>query len=437
MKKFIHKTKIIILIALLLLIALIVGLIISKNHNQSKKQSYEKNDTNTSINIENEVNILKTSGDNITLDNDELEVKNIVNISAKNAFEDLNKIYKVDNNANLYSVSKIGNDLSIGSIVKKAEENESTSDQILLVLRRSYPIVTLEEMGLETEEEAYQATQLALWEVFSRTGESKEKDLITRIQLIKEELENNNININEKVFTKAEELVEYVEKYSDDEQKDKIDLVPTLLVDNSLVELVEQPEKEEDKYLVGPYSFVIKSGYFIKSNITVKDENGNLVHAKFVDKDGNELKEIGENTEFYLSFKELPKNTKYTLGITADLKRIVVEFYENNGKEYVANTYTNVSVPIELTINFESRATIGEINLITYDEDGNIEGGKTVILYDSEEEIGRAASGRDGKINYYNVPEGEYKLVKIDDNGNEIKSEVIQVAGGEITSVNL
>ena len=87
---------------------------------------------------------------------------------------------------------------------------------------------------------------------------------------------------------------------------------------------------------------------------------------------------IGENTEFYLSFNELPKNTKYKLEISASFKRVVPEVYEYNGK---------------------------------------------------------SASGKDGKINYYNVPKGEYKLLKLDENGNEIKAESIKVDGGKMTTV--
>ncbi len=86
----------------------------------------------------------------------------------------------------------------------------------------------------------------------------------------------------------------------------------------------------------------------------------------------------------------------------------------------------------------KSEITIGEIDLTTYDVNGNIESGKTVILYDEAlNELGRSVAGNDGKINYYKVPTGNYKLVKIDENGNEINSKEVKVNGGETTEVNL
>ncbi len=281
-------------------------------------------------------------------------------------------------------------------------------------------------------------TQLALWEICSRTGESKETELITRIDLIKEELEKNKIPINTKVFNKAKELVKYVEDFDSKNPKDGLELVPTLMVDNSLVDLIKQPDEEENKYLVGPYKFYIKNGYFIDSNITVKDENGNIINVKYVDRNGNILNNIGENTEFYLSFKELSENVSYKLNISAKFKRNEIEFYENKNKEYVANTYTVEETPIELTINLKKTNTLGEIDLTVYDENRNPQSGATVILYDSDQkELGRSTTGNDGKINYYKVPEGKYKLVKIDDKNNEINSKEIEVKASEITKVDL
>ena len=431
MKNFLNKKTIIILLICL------IGLGVVLMQINKKKEPKTQNKNGDTISTESDINILKTSGENITLNKDELEIIDVLNISSSNAFEDLNKIYKVNDNANLFSVSKVKNDLEKGTKIKKANKAPA-SDQVYLIFRMSYPIISLEEMGLETEEEAYQATQLALWEICSRTGESKETDLITRIDLIKEELEKNSISINNRVFNKAKELVKYVEDFDSKNPKDGLELVPTLMVDNSLVDLIKQPDEEENKYLVGPYKFYIKNGYFIDSNITVKDENGNIINVKYVDRNGNILNNIGENTEFYLSFKELSENVSYKLNISAKFKRNEIEFYENNNKEYVANTYTVEETPIELTINFEKPNTLGEIDLTVYDENRNPQSGATVILYDSDQkELGRSTTGNDGKINYYKVPEGKYKLVKIDDKNNEINSKEIEVKASEITKVDL
>lgn len=433
MKKFINKKSIIILSIFLIVVAVILIKISKKK--EFKTQDDSKTNTNETISAENDINILKTKGENITLLTNELKVTNILNVSSSNAFEDLSKIYKVNDNANLYSTSKVKNDLKVGSILNKSNK-EATSDQVYLVLRRSYPIVSLEEMGLETEEEAYQATQLALWEVFARTGERKETGLDTRIDSIKEDLEKNNIKINDKVFNKAKELVQYVEEYSNNNSKDNLEIVPVLMVDNSFVKLIRQPSEEENKFLVGPYKFYIKNGYFIDSDLKVSDENGNIVDAKYVDRRGNKLDKIGENTEFYLSFKELPEGVTYTLNLNAKIKRIHFEFYENNDKEYIANTYKIVDIPIELKINFLKPNTLGEIDITVYDENKNVKNGANIILYnDAKEVVVDEKTGSDGKITYYKVPKGDYILVEKDENGNEIKRKEIKVIAGETTEV--
>jgi len=87
--------------------------------------------------------------------------------------------------------------------------------------------------------------------------------------------------------------------------------------------------------------------------------------------------------------------------------------------------------------NIEKPNTLGEIDLTAYDENRNLRSGATIILYDSaKNELGRSVTGRDGKINYYKVPEGAYKLIEVDDDEKEIQSKEIEVRAGEITKVD-
>lgn len=196
-----------------------------------------------------------------------------------------------------------------------------------------------------------------------------------------------------------------------------------MIVDNSSVGLVKNENSQNAKYLVGPYSFWLESCELIESIIEVKDEDEKTVETGITDINGNELNNIKENDKFYLEFNELPEGKTYTLYITTKVKNLKGE---------------NVDIPIDLKINFEDSNSIGEIDLVTCDKNGNIETGKTVILFnENEDELGRSVSGRDGKINYYKVPKGKYKLVKIDENEIEENTKEIEVIGGEVTSVNI
>ena len=210
-----------------------------------------------------------------------------------------------------------------------------------------------------------------------------------------------------------------------------------------MAELIQQPEDEENKFLYGPYSINVGGVYFNYSKITVKDEVGNPVDIKIVDGNGNELNDIGLNTNFYLSFKEYPGNTTYTLNIAVNSKRISPFYYEKDDVKYLANTYINEDYSKELTLNFMTKATIGKIELTNYDENGEIYlYGTDYILYKVEEnnlvDLGHVKSGGDGKVMFYKVPEGKYKIAKLDEKGNVIKmSEEFVVTGGKKTSVDL
>ena len=205
--------------------------------------------------------------------------------------------------------------------------------------------------------------------------------------------------------------------------KNNIHHSPKLIVDNSSVGIIENENKERHKYLIGPYSFKLESCELIELNLIVKDSDDNKIETIFTDAKGNELENIEEKEDFYLGLEQIPTKNTYLLDITTKVKR-------EDGK--------NEDISLELKINFNSEITIGEINLVTYDINGNIESGKTVVLYDEDlNEIGRSVSGNDGKINYYKVPIGNYKLVKIDENGNEINSKEVKVNGGKTTEVSL
>ena len=56
------------------------------------------------------------------------------------------------------------------------------SDQGLAILIHGYPNCTPASLGCNTEDEAYMATQMALWEVLNRTGESHKSGLIFRVE---------------------------------------------------------------------------------------------------------------------------------------------------------------------------------------------------------------------------------------------------------------
>ena len=83
------------------------------------------------------------------------------------------------------------------------------SDQGMAVLIHGYPNCTPESIGCLSEDEAYMATQMALWEVLNRTGESNKAGIPFRVDNIqplagKEDFYNRAVTAAAKLVAMAE-----------------------------------------------------------------------------------------------------------------------------------------------------------------------------------------------------------------------------------------
>lgn len=279
-----------------------------------------------------------------------IELKDIMTVSSKEKIsekEPLKYMYKVeDDKADLYSLSfQEDNKLEKNSVINlKKSKHKYASDQIYLVFRESYPNIPLEHMGLNTPEEAYQAKQLAIWEIAARTGEAEEYIELAYIESVKEAIGLKNIN--ERVFKKAKDLVKFIEK-SDLPQNETINLIPKLIV--STAEINEELKYIEDEYIVGPYSYRVESGILTDTEIIVKDENNNKV-GKIVDENGIELNNLEEimGKEFFVRFPNDKKNIK--IQIKTKCKRLTPTIYEDDISIYVVDKYEYNEMEQELKI---------------------------------------------------------------------------------------
>jgi len=260
----------------------------------------------------------------------------------------LNTMYKVDNGKGyLYTLSykPEGNKLQVGSKIKY---KNMLSDQLYLILRESYPNVSLEEMGLNTAEEAYQATQLAIWEVGMRTNEAREWTELSRIESIKNDMGLKNVNL--KVFEKATSLVRMSEESvkSNEEIKSQIEYKPTLIV--RTLDVVGKEYPEDGYTLVGPYSYRIDVGILKNVEIESKDESGNILgDVEIVDSNLNKIAELNKTNEFYVKYP-VQKYDFIEFTVKADISRIVTSTYEDEYSDYLVNTHVNSRSELPLKI---------------------------------------------------------------------------------------
>ena len=287
-----------------------------------------------------ETNYIKVKDISIIENLDEIKVSEINKTDLKYP---LDKIYKVeDKKVDLFSLSYGNQEFKDGNTLKKVAK-PFASDQLYLIFRKSYPIVSLEEMGVQNEQEAYMIKQLAIWEIAYRTGEAKYGSELSYINSVR-----NDINLkNETIFKKAKDFVSYIENFNNNKNED-VELVPTLIVNNSNVKSIYK----DGGYILGPYSYQVESAGIMNSNITVTDMNGNNVNAKIISGSGIEKTSFNPGEEIYIKTYEDMVNLKLKFEVSA--KRIVPTIYEaDNGDDYIVNTYIVNNLDQNLEIEWE------------------------------------------------------------------------------------
>lgn len=254
-------------------------------------------------------------------------------------------MYKVENEkANLYFLSYRKNKLEVGNMLKLKKEKEYVSDQLYLLFRETYPNVSLKDMGVNSEEEAYLATQLAIWELAMRTGDVQEYSELSLIDSIKEDIGLKNINAN--VFRKAKNLVNFVENFSYYDNTE-IQLVPMLILENDKVK--KEPISKQNDILLGPYSYKVQAGILTNVEIEITDQDGNDIGGQVTDVNGTEIKDLIEQKEFYVKVPNICDKVKGKIKV--EVKRLTPRIYTDQNSDYVVNTYQDNTMEEEFKMN--------------------------------------------------------------------------------------
>lgn len=205
----------------------------------------------------------------------------------------------------------------------------NASDQLMSILLSGYPYAKAVDVGLETEEQMYQATQIAIFEIAMRTGESN-NDLYESAYL-KTLKKQWGKNLDTKVFDVASALI----KPAEDEGYKKF---PDFKVVGDNVETKEIYEDENGtKYIIrGPYraEWVDESAelYNYNFNVKITDPDGRVVNSTIVDKDKKIIKpDIGE--EYYTKIEYKPGD--WIISSSLEGYRIVGNIMRNGKQEYI------------------------------------------------------------------------------------------------------
>ena len=278
------------------------------------------------------------------------------------------------------------------------------SDQGMAILMNGYPNNSPAVLGCDNEDEAYMATQMALWEVMNRTGESQKSGLIFRVENVtpkagKQDFYNKSVAAAKRLVAMAE-----ANPYT---------TVPTMVIDNSQAGL----SYLGNDALIGPYTVTIEGTQSaIVKSITASLTNA-PASAKVTDVNGNEKTSLSSGDSVYVRMSSSEDSKTFKIKFTTDIDRKVGAIYTKPGEtvqDYVKIETEPNTAERELTIEWEKVTTLGKIKLVKVDQDDQPVSGATFELKDTTgKSYGQVTTGDDGIINFYKVPQGQYILEEV------------------------
>ncbi len=277
------------------------------------------------------------------------------------------------------------------------------SDQGLAVLIHGYPNISAAALGVNNNEEAYMATQMAFWEVLNRTGESRKSGRVFRVENVTPK--SGMEGFYKRTTAAAAKLVAMAES-------SPITDVPTLTINT---QSVQRRDLGSDS-LVGPYYLKV-TGLSVSNLKSIGVSlDGAPASARLTDENGNTKTSFGNGDAVYVRLNSNENTTSFKVKFNADVDRKVGLIYTTGGnvQDYaIIDTIPN-SMSDEVTINWKKVNVNGEIELVKVDQDNQpVSGAEFNLLNSKGEVLANRKTGSDGKINFYNVPEGNYTLEEV------------------------
>lgn len=324
--------------------------------------------------------------------------------------DSINNIYvktaytEIDGNV-AYSVTYNNDTIPQGEVVYT---HYLTTEKVTTILLNGYPYVSYEEMGLKNEEEAYMATQLAVYEMISRQGIEGISNGTFSLDKINASEEQYEDMVN-RVIKKAKQLVQLAieDTYEDDTSSsfvtDQVDIV-----DNGNVTLIgpfytkttidddlKTFHKNSPELLNYTTTFKVNSFY---------DES----KAYTVDKDGNEISNVKTGEPFYV---KIVGNEKYfsQLNVEVNAEVLYTRIYSAGDKQKRYAVLTPKDLVSKTVTAMYDNVEVADLKLNFKDGEGNEVYGIKYKLYNEAEKLLQDVDGY-SKSNEFRLPLGKYYI---------------------------
>lgn len=278
-----------------------------------------------------------------------------------------------------------------------------TNEKVTTILLNGYPYVSYEDMGLQNKEEAYIATQLAVYEMISRqqvNGIANGTFSLGEIKASEEQYKE----MVDRVLNKANELVTFaIENTYEDTNSSSFDTKSVDVVDEGNETLIgpfythTTPDKYLDIYLDDSYKFMTE----FKATSFYEDSE-----VYTCDKDGNKLSEVETGEAFYV---KIIGNERYfaQLNVSVYSKVIYTRIYSGgtNQKKYaVLSDKNNISKTVTA---LEENVRTRDVKISFLNDSNEV---ITKLKYKLYDENGKVLQDNDGYSgwNEYRLPLGKY-----------------------------
>lgn len=266
-----------------------------------------------------------------------------------------------------------------------------TNNEIIRIIEAGYPNIEIEKLGLTNSEEAYAATQEAIYAT----------------------LENKDISLYKKEAPLGTKIIDAIKGI-------------TSGIGNKDIVLKEQNKGWTDDELNSSYCY---KEYEITINNKILENRVSLIDAedcKITDEQGNEITEIANNQIIRLT---VPKGTEQTIKIKVNYTIKTPKIYttlDDRGKQFLIVDFYNQNMQYEYKVNTKKSVLVSIKN---YNKETNlpIKGNKFQFLDENKEVyINSLETNEDGLIGIY-VDIGNYYIKQIETMEGNLQKELINL----------
>ena len=309
------------------------------------------------------------------------------------------------NSYSYYSISKMGGHIAycMDYDVKNPPNgtglqylNNVSSNKVVAILMNGYPSRTPEQLGLNNEQEAYLATQMALWQALNGTNETKGLSFNV-----------DKVQPNVRYSSSFEALFENSKKVTKKLLNTNYD-PGTFSLDSSSAKV--DYEYNDDTIAIGPYKFK-KTGYSSLGDIDV-NISGEPTGTYMIDSYGNKKNTFKINESFYLIVNKFADPTNISIKASSKANKYVGVVYGRSGwQNFVFLDTEQIDVTGSATATWEESK--GNIKVVKVDQDSKPIAGAEFTLSDSSgKQIKTEKTDANGNISITKLNVGDYTLTE-------------------------